>query len=332
MPQLDLIYHGTSNPAPWNADYRKGDNKWTSGVFARSPKTGRARWFYQFSPHDLWDHDGVNENVLVDLEIDGKQRKVLIHCERNGYVSVIDLEKGEVLSATPFVRITTSKGVDLQTGALIRNPEKQPHMGQVMRDIAPSSPGGKDWTPTAWSPQTKLLYIPHITLAMDSEPMEVNYVAGLPYVGVTSKFYADPKEPGDGSRGALTAWDPVAKKQAWRVKESFPVWSGALATASDLVFYGTLDGWFKAVDAKNGKELWKFKTSSGIIGQPVTYKGPDGKQYVAILSGVGGWAGKIVSNDLDARDPSAAKGFANAVKDLPQVTTKGGTLYVFALP
>src|SRR4051794_11065814 len=331
-PELDLIYYGTSNPAPWNADYRIGDNKWTSGIFARTPKTGAAKWFYQFSNHDLWDHDGINENVLLDLRIDGKDRKVLIQVQRNGYVYVIDRTTGEVLSATPFVRITSSKGVDLKTGLLTRNEEKKPQLGKVLRDVAPSSPGGKDWCPTAFSPRTGLLYIPHMTLTMDTEPLEVNYIAGTPYVGVESKFYADPVDPGDGSRGALTAWNPVEKKQAWRIKESFPVWSGALVTASDIVFYGTLEGWLKAVDAKTGKELWKFKTSSGIIGQPITYRGPGGKQYVAILSGVGGWAGKIVSQGLDPRDPTAGKGFVNAMKDLPQHTTKGGALYVFALP
>lgn len=331
-PQLDLIYYGTSNPAPWNADYRTGDNKFTSGIFARTPKTGAARWFYQFSPHDLWDHDGINENVLLDLKLDGSDRKVLVQVQRNGYVYVVDRTNGEVLSATPFVRITSSKGVDLKTGQLIRNDEKKPQLGKVLRDVAPSSPGGKDWCPTAYSPRTGLLYIPHMTLVMDTEPLEVNYIAGTPYVGVESKFYADPVDPGDGSRGALTAWNPIEKKQAWRIKERFPVWSGAVATAGDVVFYGTMEGWFKAVDAKSGAELWKFKTSSGIIGQPVTYRGPDGKQYVAILSGVGGWAGKIVSQDLDRRDPTAGKGFVNAMKDLPQYTTKGGTLYVFALP
>lgn len=330
-PELNLIYHGTSNPAPWNADFRRGDNKWTSGMFARDAKTGAARWFYQFSPHDLWDHDGVNENVLVDLTIDGRQRKVLLHAERNGYVYVIDRVTGEVLSATPFVRITTSHGVDLKTGRLQRNPDKTPQLGKVMRDVAPSSPGGKDWTPTSYSPRTGLLYIPHITLAMDTEPLEVNYVAGTPYVGVSSKFYADPVDPGDGSRGALTAWDPIAKKPVWKIKEWLPVWSGTLVTAGDVVFYGALDGMFKAVDAKSGKELWKYKTASGIIGQPVTYRGPDGRQYVAILSGVGGWAGKIVSQDLDSRDPTAGKGFANAMKDLPAHTKKGGAVYVFAL-
>lgn len=132
--------------------------------------------------------------------------------------------------------------------------------------------------------------------------------------------------------GAFTAWDPLKKERRWRISERFPVWSGALATAGGVVFYGTMDGWFKAVDASTGKELWKHRTDSGIVGQPVTYRGPDGRQYVAILSGVGGWAGAIVSAELDPRDPTAAHGWANAMKDLPKATKRGGTLYVFALP
>jgi PQQ-dependent dehydrogenase (methanol/ethanol family) len=333
-PETNLIFHGTGNPGVWNPDLRPGDNKWTCGVFARNPDTGNARWFYQWSPHDLFDHDGVNENMVLDLPIGdkGAPRKVIVHAERNGYVYVLDRSTGEVLSATPFVRITSSKGVDLKTGRLIPNEEKQPQTGKVVRDVTPTSPGAKDWQPMAYSPRTKWLYIPHQTMSMDYEGVEANYIAGTPYLGVEVKMYADPVDPGDGSRGAFTAWDPVAKKQVWRIKEFFPVWSGAVATAGDVVFYGTMEGWFKAVHAKTGEVLWKFKTGSGIIGQPVTYRGPDGKQYVAILSGVGGWAGAVVAGDLDARDPTAALGFAGAMKDLPQHTTKGGTLYVFALP
>jgi len=133
--------------------------------------------------------------------------------------------------------------------------------------------------------------------------------------------------PHDGAEAA-----PIAAKPVWSIKERFPVWSGALVTAGDVVFYGTMEGWFKAVNARTGEELWRFKTGSGIIGQPITFRGPDGKQYVAVLSGVGGWSGAIVAGGLDARDSSAALGFVNAVRDLPDVTTKGGTLYVFALP
>jgi PQQ-dependent dehydrogenase (methanol/ethanol family) len=327
-PQLDLIYYGTSNPGPWNPAQRPGDNKWTAGIFARDPDTGEAVWFYQWSPHDLYDHDGVNEQILADLTIDGRSRRVLIRPERNGYIYLLDRETGEVLSATPFVHITASKGVDLETGRLIPVPEKAPEVGKTVREICPSSPGAKDWQPSAFSPRTGLLYIPHQNLCMDFEATEANYVAGTPFVGANVKYYAGP----GGHRGEFTAWDPVAKRAAWKLKERFPVWSGALVTAGDVAFYGTMEGWFKAVDARTGEPLWQYQTGSGIIGQPVTYRGPDGKQYVAILSGVGGWAGAIVSAGLDPSDSLGGGGFTNAMRDLPQHTTKGGTLYVFALP
>ena len=325
--ELDLIYYGTGNPGPWNPDQRPGDNKWTAGVFARRPDTGEAVWFYQWSPHDLHDYDGVNENVLLDLPIGGATRKVLVHPERNGYVYVLDRATGEALSADAFVPVNTSLGVDLKNGGLRYNPQKVPQPGKVIHDICPASPGGKDWNPSAWSPRTKLLYIPHNNLCQDAGTYEASYIAGTPYVGADVKMKAGP----GGHRGELSAWDPVARKKAWSVPERFPAWSGALATAGDVVFYGTMEGRFKALDAKSGKLLWEFKTDSGIIGQPVTYLAPDGKQYVAVLAGVGGWAGGVVSGGLDTRDGSAALGFVNAMKDLPDATKKGGTLYVFAL-
>ncbi|HEV8209072.1 MAG TPA: methanol/ethanol family PQQ-dependent dehydrogenase [Vicinamibacterales bacterium] len=327
-PELDLVFYGTGNPGPWNPEQRPGANKWTSGIFARRPDTGEAVWYYQWSPHDLHDYDGVNESILVDLVIGGTTRRVIVHADRNGYLYVLDRATGEVLSADPFVPITTSSGVDLQTGALVYNPAKDPRGGETVRHICPASPGGKDWQPAAWSPRTGLLYIPHQNLCQDAQTYQVSYIAGTPYVGLDTKIYAGE----GGHRGEFTAWDPVVRKKAWALKESFPVWSGALATAGDVVFYGTMEGWFKAVDARTGALLWQFKTSSGIIGQPISYLGPDGKQYIAVLSGVGGWAGAIVSGDLDARDPLAGGGFVNAMKDLPLQTPKGGTLYVFALP
>ena len=327
-PQLNLIYYGTANPGPWDAEARPGDNKFASGVFARDPDTGEAIWFYQFSPHDLYDYDGVNENILLDLPIKGQTRKVLIHPDRNGYVYVMDRTSGEVLSASPFAPITTSRGVDLKTGLLQYVDEKRPMTGKVVRNLCPTAPGAKDWQPSAFSARTGLLYIPHNNLCMDEEDVTANYIAGTPYVGANVRMYDAP----GGYGGAFTAFDPIEGKVVWSNPDHFPVWSGALATAGDVVFYGTLDGWFKAVDAHNGSLLWQFKTGSGIIGQPVSYKGPDGKQYVAILSGVGGWAGAIVAGGLDARDESAALGFAGAMKDLPKYTTKGGMLYVFALP
>jgi PQQ-dependent dehydrogenase (methanol/ethanol family) len=327
-PELDLIYYGTGNPGPWNNDQRPGDNKWSAGMFARNPDTGEARWFYQFSPHDLFDYDAINENVLVDLTIDGAPRKVLLRAERDGYVYVIDRGTGQVLSATPFVYITSTKGVDLKTGRMQEVVEKTPHTGQVVRDICPAATGAKDWQPTAFSPRTGLLYIPAQNLCMDFEGVEANYIAGTPYVGANVKMYAGP----GGNRGAFIAWDPIGKRPVWTAKEMFPVYSGAVVTGGDVVFYGTMDGWFKALDARTGTELWKFKVGSGIIGQPISYRGPDGKQYIAVLSGVGGWAGAIVAGDLDPRDSSAALGYVAAMKDLPKYTTKGGMLYVFALP
>ncbi|HYX66384.1 MAG TPA: methanol/ethanol family PQQ-dependent dehydrogenase [Burkholderiales bacterium] len=327
-PKLGLVYYGTGNPGPWNPEQRPGDNKWTSTVFARDPDTGQARWVYQTSPHDLHDYDSVNEQVLVDLDVGGKPRQVMLRPERNGYVYVMDRGTGEVLSATPFVHVTTSTGVDLKTGRLQYNPKTQPKAGKVIRDICPASPGAKDWQPSAWSPRTKLLYIPHQNLCQDADTYETSYIAGTPYVGADVKMKPGP----GGHRGELTAWDPVAAKPRWRVEESFPVWSGALVTAGDVVFYGTMDGAFKALDARSGALLWQFRTESGIIGQPVTFKGRGGRQYVAVLEGVGGWAGAVVSQDIDTRDASAALGFTNAMKDLPRHSTKGGKLHVFALP
>lgn len=326
-PQLDLIYYGSANPGPWNPDMRQGDNKWTSTLFARKPETGEAVWGYQLTPHDLHDYDGINEQILADIPVNGQTRKVLIRPERNGYVYVVDRTNGEVLSAQPFGFVNATAGVDLKSGALRYNPEKAPQVGKVVRDICPSAPGMKDWQPSAYSPRTGLVYIPHQNLCMDQEAVSANYIAGTPYVGMNEKIYAGP----GGNRGEFEAWNPQTGRQVWAIKEDLPVWSGTMVTAGDVAFYGTMDGWFKAVDARNGTLLWQFKTGSGIIGQPITYKGPDGHQYVAVLSGIGGWAGAIVAGGLDSRDSSAGGGFVNAMRDLPSKTTKGGMLYIFGL-
>jgi PQQ-dependent dehydrogenase (methanol/ethanol family) len=327
-PQLNLIYYGSANPGPWNPDQRPGDNKWSATIFARDPDNGEAVWAYQMSPHDLHDYDGVNENILLDIPVNGQTRKVLIHPDRNGYLYTIDRTNGQVLAADPYGYVNTSTGVDLQTGRIKYADGKYPKIGEVVRNSCPAAPGAKDWQPSAFSPVTGLIYIPHQNLCMDVESVEANYIAGTPYVGMNVKMSPGP----GGNRGLFDAWDPVARKLVWSVKESFPVWSGALVTAGNVAFYGTMEGWFKAVDARTGQELWKFKTGSGIIGQPVSYRGPDGKQYIAVLSGVGGWSGAIVAGGIDPRDSSAALGFVNAMNDLPTATNKGGTLYVFALP
>src|SRR5947209_4895431 len=326
-PDLDLFYYGTSNPGPWNPEQRPGDNKWASALFARKPENGEAIWAYQISPHDIHDYDAVNENILLDLNIGGRPRKVLAHPDRNGYLYLMDRATGEILSAQTFGYVNTSFGVDVKTGELKLNPNKQTGFTTI-RDACPAPPGVKDWTPSAFSPKTGLIYIPHNNLCYEMQGLQANYIAGTPFVGMNVRMYAGP----GGNRGIFSAWDPVQAKTVWSVNEMFPVWSGALVTAGDVVFYGTMDGWFKAVDAHNGKLLWQFKAGSGIIGQPVSYKGPDGKQYVAILSGVGGWSGAIVSGGLNAVDGTGALGFLNAMSDLGKHTTKGGMLYVFTLP
>ena len=327
-PDLNLIYNGVANPGPWNSSQRPGDNKWTNGIFARDPDTGAAKWYYQMNPHDEHDYDGINEIILLDLSIDGKPRKVLLHPDRNGYLYMIDRTTGEVLEADPYGAVNSITSVDLRTGRPNVNEEKNTPVGKVVHDICPTASGAKDWNPSAYSPRTGLLYIPHENLCMDWESVQTNYIAGTPYVGANVVMKPGP----GGNRGAVTAWDVAGRKAAWEIKEDFPVWSGALVTAGDIAFYGTMDGWFKAIDAKSGNLLWKFKCSSGVIGQPVAYRGPDGHEYVAIMSGVGGWAGAIVAGNLDPRDPSGALGFVGAMADLKLKTTPGGTLYVFALP
>lgn len=327
-PEFNIVYHGTGNPGPWNAEQRPGDNKWTTGIFARDPDTGQAKWYYQFSPHDEHDYDGINEQILLDMPFGGQMRKVLVRPERNGYVYVMDRQTGQVLSADPFGPTNSSMGVDLKTGRLTINPAKETKLGRPVRNICPTASGAKDWEPSSFSPRTGLLYIPHANICMDWVNMQVNYISGTPYVGAELHMKPGP----GGHRGVLTAWDPVMRKPTWEVHENFPVWSGTVVTAADVVFYGTMDGWFKAVDARSGKPLWQFKTDSGIISQPVSYRGPDGHQYIAVLSGVGGWPGVIVSGPIDPRDGAAALGFVAAMRDLPKYSKAGGTLYVFALP
>jgi lanthanide-dependent methanol dehydrogenase len=327
-PDQNLIFYGTGNPGPWNPNQRPGDNKWTAGLFARDLDTGAARWFYQWNPHDLHDWDGINENILVDLTWNGQPRKVLVHPDRNGLLYIVDRTTGEVLSANFYHAVNSHTGVDLSTGKIKVVADKYPVQGRVLRGVCPTAPGAKDWSPSAFSHKTGLLYIPHNNLCMDWESMEANYIAGTPYVGAEVRSIPGP----GGHMGELSAWDLIQGREVWTINERFPVWGGVVATAGDLIFYGNMEGWFKAVHARTGEVLWQFKTSSGIIGQPTTFRGPDGKQYVAILSGVGGWAGAIVSGDLDPRDGTAALGFVNAMRDLKNVTTKGGTLYVFKLP
>ena len=216
--ELHALYTGIGNPGPWNHQQRPGDNKWTAGIFARDPASGAAHWFYQFSPHDEHDYDGVNEQILLDMPFAGKMQPVLIHIDRNGYVYVIERKTGTVLSADPYGPVNTSRGIDLKTGRPIINEEKQTKLGETVRNICPTASGAKDWNPSSFSPQTGLLYIPHENMCMDWMSTEVNYIAGTPYVGALVHMKPGP----GGHRGELTAWDPVARRPAWVVKENFP--------------------------------------------------------------------------------------------------------------
>jgi lanthanide-dependent methanol dehydrogenase len=327
-PDLNLIYYGTSNPGTWNANQRPGDNLWSDALFARDPDTGAAKWAVQLTQHDWFDYDEIPESLLLDLPIDGKTRKVLVHPARNGYMYVIDRVTGEILSADPFGPVNATKGVDLKTGRTIPNMALEPKLGKTIVDICPASIGMKDWQPTAYSPKTGLIYVPHQNTCENWKSSNVAYIAGTPYVGAIVDMYS---ASADGHRGEFGAWDPVKRKYAWRDDEKFPVWTGTVATAGDVVFYGTMDRWFKAVDAKSGKLLYQFRGPSGFIGQPITYS-VKGKQYVAILSGVGGWTGAVANSAMNPRLRNGALGASGGFQDLPGYTAGGGTLLVFALP
>jgi len=326
-PALNLMYYGTGNPSTWNPSQRPGDNKWSMTIFARNPDNGEARWAYQMTPHDAWDYDGVNENILADIQVNGRQRKVLVHPDRNGFVYTLDRETGEVITADKFVFTNWADRIDLRTGRPVENPAYRTREGVVTHGICPSSTGGKDEPPGAFSPATGWFYFANTNDCMDYEGLEANYIAGTPYVGASVKMYAGP----GGKRGGVNAWDAARGKAVWHIDENFPVWSGVLVTAGGVVFYGTMDGWFKAVDARDGRELWKFKVGSGIVGNPISYTGPDGKQYIAVYSGIGGWMGAVAFPDVSTDDPYTALGVAGAIPDIKKASTMGGMLYVFSL-
>ena len=317
-PRLNLIYYGTGNPGTWNPAQRPGDNRWSMTIFARNPDDGMAKWAFQMTPHDEWDYDGVNEMILSDQEINGTMRKLLVHFDRNGFGYTLDRATGELLVAEKFdPDINWATHVDMKTGrpqvVAKYSPEKN---GEDVNTtgICPAALGSKDQQPAAYSPRTKLHYVPTNNVCMDYEPFKVAYTAGQPYVGSTVKMYAP---QGNEHLGNFIAWDATKGKIVWSKDERFSVWSGVLATAGDVVFYGTLEGYLKAVDAKTGNELYKFKTPSGIIGNVTTYS-HGGKQHVAILSGIGGWAGIGLAAGLT--EPTAGLGAVNAYMALANYT------------
>ena len=334
-PQLDLLYYGSGNPSTWNPKQRPGDNKWSMTIWARNPDTGMTRWVYQMTPHDEWDYDGVNEMILADQNIGGTNRRILVHFDRNGFGYTLDRANGELLVAEkydPTVNWATKVDMDKNSktyGRPLVVPQYSTEQnGQDVnsKGICPAALGTKDEQPAAFSPDTGLFYVPTNHVCMDYEPFRVSYTAGQPYVGATLSMYPP---PGKTNMGNFIAWDARTGKIVWSLPEQFSVWSGALATAGGVVFYGTLEGYLKAVDAKTGKELYKFKTPSGIIGNVTTYE-HGGKQYIAILSGVGGWAGIGLAAGLT--DPTAGLGAVGGYAALRNYTSLGGQLTVFALP
>ena len=330
-PELDLLYYSVGNPGTWNPDQRPGDNKWSMTIFARKPDNGEVVWAYQMTPHDEWDYDGINEEVL--FESGGK--KLLGHFDRNGIGYTIDRTNGKVIVANAFGPInwarnkgtgTPVEGV-VETGVPVKDPKFGTSSKKNGEGICPAAIGFKDQQPVSYSPITGWFYVPANHICMDYEGVEVKYTSGQPYVGAIVRMFPGP----GGHRGRFIAWDPMSGTVKWEIKENLAAYGGALTTAGGLVFYGTMEGWLKAVDQKTGKVLWQFKTPSGIIGNPMTYLAPDKKQYVAVLSGIGGWAGIGVAAGIGAEDPTAGLGALGAFGDAGQFSNQGGVLTVFSL-
>ena len=341
-PALNLFYYGSGNPSTWNPAQRAGpdgkqiDQKWTMSIFARNPDTGVAAWAYQMTPFDEWDYDGINEMPLAEIDVGGKKRNVLVHFDRNGLGYTLDRATGELLVAQKYdPKVNWTTGVDMDPKSpKYGRPAVDPKMstfqnGQDVnsKGVCPAALGSKDQQPSAFSPQTGLFYVPTNHVCMDYEPFKVSYTAGQPYVGATLSMYPAPGS--HGGMGNFIAWDAGQGKIVWSKPEPFSVWSGALATAGGVVFYGTLEGYLKAVDAKDGKDLFKFKTPSGIIGNVMSYE-HKGKQYIGVLSGVGGWAGIGLAAGL--QNPTDGLGAVGGYAGLKQYTSLGGTLTVFSLP
>jgi len=341
-PELNLIYYGTGNPSTWNPAQRAGpdgkqiDQKWSMTKFARNPDTGVAAWAYQMTPFDEWDFDGINEPILADIDVGGKPRKVAVSFDRNGFAYTWDRATGELLVAQkydPKVNWATEVVMDPKSPQYGR-PQVVAKMstfqnGQDVntKGVCPAALGSKDQQPAAFSPVTKLFYVPTNHVCMDYEPFKVSYTAGQPYVGATLSMFPAPDS--HGGMGNFIAWDAGAGKIAWSKPEQFSVWSGALTTDGGVAFYGTLEGYLKAVDQKDGKELFKFRTPSGIIGNVFTYE-HKGKQHVGVFSGVGGWAGIGLAAGLT--NPTDGLGAVGGYAGLSNYTRLGGSLTVFTLP
>jgi alcohol dehydrogenase (cytochrome c) len=322
-PKLNLVYYGTSNPSPWSAVVRGNDssdigpysNLYSASVLALNPENGQIQWHYQFTPHDAWDYDGVNELVFADLPFDGRKVPVIMQANRNGFFYVLDRANGKLLSAKQFVDgVNWATGVDMKTGMPIEAPGnvKRPGMKRKASDICPNLIGAKNWMPMSYDQKTGLVYIPTINLCMDMEGIQQDYKRGQFYLGVNFDLA---KAGAGGYMGGVKAWDPVKQQTVWFNKDDLFYSGGMLSTAGGLAFHGDLKGWFHALDTKTGKPLWKFNTGSGITAAPMTYV-LDGKQYVAVVSG---------------RTLSIPAFFGPLGEKMVDASPEGGTLFVFSL-
>lgn len=291
----ETIYWGVGNPGPdWDAEYRPGDNLYTNSAVALDANTGALKWHFQYTPNDPYDYDGVNEHVIVDATIKGEQRKAILHADRNGFAYALDAASGEFLWGTPFVeRLTWTEGLDGKGVPTNYDPESKiqqyvpgtaPSRDNPVGQACPGNMGGKNWPPTAYHPGNNYYYIPVIESC--NEMVNEEMIPGVSY---------KPREwfTGGGPRqfepiyGSLTAIDVATGEVAGKYKTTYPLLGGVLATAGDLVFTGLPAGEIVALDAKTLEELWRFETGSGVNAPPITYS-VNGKQYVAILVGLGG--------------------------------------------
>ena len=332
----NLMYYGTGNPSTWNPSQRPGDNKWSMTIFARDVDTGVAKWLYQMTPHDEWDYDGVNEMILSDQEVDGQMRKLLTHFDRNGFAYTLDRVTGELMVAEKYdPAVNWASHVDMDPNSpTYGRPQVLPQYSTDQNGedfnttgICPAALGTKDQQPASYSPKHELFFVPTNHVCMDYEPYRVSYTAGQAYIGATVSMFPAPDS--HGGMGNFIAWDNIKGEIVWSKPEIFSVWSGALATAGDLVFYGTLEGYVKAVNANSGKELYSFKSPSGVIGNMMTYTHKN-KQYIAVYSGIGGWAGIGLAAGLT--NPTDGLGAVGGYSGLNDYTTLGGQLTVFTLP
>jgi PQQ-dependent dehydrogenase (methanol/ethanol family) len=330
---LNLLYYGTGNPSTWNPAQRPGDNKWSMTIFARDVDTGAAKWAYQMTPFDEWDFDGINEMILADIDVKGKPTKALVHFDRNGFGYTLDRTNGALLVAEKYdPAVNWATNVDMKTGrpqVVAKYSTAQNGPDKNTKGICPAALGSKDEQPAAFNPKNNRFYVPTNHVCMDYEPFKVDYVAGQPYVGATLSMFP---APGGTHMGNLVAWDAGTGKIVQSKPEKFSVWSGVLVTAGGVACYGTLEGYLKCVDANDiNKELFKFKTPSGIIGDVFTYE-HKGKQYIGVLSGIGGWAGIGMAAGLDPEKGTDGLGAVGGYKELRDYTELGGSLTVFALP